>query len=172
MARSQLPTAFRPAAFRPIGILFLGSLALTDLLGCVPNGQTKSLAQVDGETREMVLGDRPVMVELATTPASRERGLMHRARLADDQGMLFLYEQPATRTFWMHNVRFAIDILYLDADWRIVDRVLSAPPCPVEPCPGYPSARPARFVLELPAGNSDRFGLTLGERLTPPNRLP
>ncbi|KTG17051.1 hypothetical protein AUR63_02485 [Guyparkeria sp. XI15] len=120
----------------------------------------------------MTVGGERFVVELASTPTSRQRGLMGRSRLATGHGMLFLYPKEAPRTFWMRNVHFALDILYLDADWRIVDLVASAPPCLVLPCSEYPSARAARYVLELPAGSSDRLGLSPGHQLTPPPGLP
>ena len=150
--------------------LLLGGMLLVVWLGWPPTAQPGPLAALDGETRTMAVGDERFVVELAATPASRQRGLMGRSQLAADRGMLFLYTEEAPRAFWMRNVHFALDILYLDANWRIVDRV-AAPPCVTSPCPDYPSSRPARYVLELPAGSGERLGLASGQRLTPPNRL-
>ena len=157
--------------FRPFALL-LGGALLTVWLGWASNARPEPLAALDGQTRTMVLAGEPFVVELASTPASRQRGLMDRAQLAADRGMLFLYAESGPRTFWMRNVRFGLDILYLDANWRIVDRIVAAPPCPSMPCGDYPSAQPARHVLELPAGSSERLGLTVGQRLEPPERLP
>ncbi len=122
----------------------------------------------DGAQRSLWLGDERFEVELATTPASRKRGLMHRPPLAADRGMLFVYPDEAPRSFWMKNVSFAIDILYLDTNWRIVDRYDSVPPCRRDPCPGYPSAAPTRYVLELPAGTARRLEIKTGDHLDPP----
>ena len=141
-------------------------------LGWASSAKPDPLAELDGQTRAMTVGGERFVVELATTPASRQRGLMGRSQLAADRGMLFLYAEEAPRAFWMRNVHFALDILYLDANWRIVDRVVAAPPCLSMPCGEYPAARPARYVLELPAGSSDRLELTAGQRLEPPERLP
>jgi len=126
----------------------------------------------DGAERTLWLSGEPFTVELATTAASRSRGLMFREPLAAGRGMLFVFPDEAPRSFWMKNVRFAIDIVYLDAAWRIVGVVAHAPSCLNMPCPGYPSRRPARYALELPAGTTDRLGLAIGDRLQPPRWLP
>ncbi|MFN2381252.1 MAG: DUF192 domain-containing protein [Guyparkeria sp.] len=122
----------------------------------------------DGAQRVMWLGGERFEIELATTPSSRLRGLMHRPSLASNQGMLFIYPDEAPRSFWMKNVSFAIDILYLDADWRLVHRHEAVPPCRSDPCPGYPSHDAARYVLELPAGTASRLSLEPGSRIDPP----
>ena len=82
--------------------------------------------------------------------------------------MLFVYPDEAPRSFWMKNVSFAIDILYLDADWRLIHLHEAVPPCRDDPCPGYPSHDAVRYVLELPAGTARRLSLELGTRIDPP----
>ena len=160
--------AMRPPALA----LLLGGLLLFAWLGWASSAPPNPLAELDGETRTMIVAGERFVVELASTPTSRQRGLMGRTRLDADHGMLFLYAKEAPRAFWMKNVHFALDILYLDANWRIVDLVASAPPCLTTPCGEYPAARPARYVLELPAGSSHRLGLAPGHQLAPPARLP
>ncbi len=121
----------------------------------------------DGTEQEVWLGDERFRVELATTPASRQLGLMHRPPLARDRGMLFVFPDERPRSFWMKNVTFPIDILYLDTDWHVVDVHDSVPPCRSDPCPGYPSRQPARYALELPAGTAARLSLKPGTGLEP-----
>ena len=158
-------SASSPLTVRPLTTtLLLGALLLIAWLAW------GAPAADDGALRVMWLGGERFEIELATTPSSRRRGLMHRPPLADDQGMLFVYPDEAPRSFWMKNVSFAIDILYLDADWRVVDRHVAVPPCRQDPCPGYPSHGPARYVLELPAGTADRLALEPGTPLEPPTK--
>ena len=57
----------------------------------------------------------PLQVELAMTPASQTRGLMKRETLAEDGGMLFIFDNPAPRSFWMKNTWIPLDIAYIDA---------------------------------------------------------
>jgi uncharacterized protein len=105
-------------------------------------------------------------VELAEDPASQARGMMFRDSLAPDAGMLFIFPDSQPRSFWMHNCRIALDILYFDAERKLVGSALSVPPCnlPPQQCPTYPSGAPAKYVLELSAGSAKRLGVQLGDR--------
>ncbi|MCK9538170.1 DUF192 domain-containing protein [Dokdonella sp.] len=105
-------------------------------------------------------------VELATDDASRARGLMLRTVLAPDHGMLFIFQDDAPRAFWMKNTLIPLDILYFDAERRLVSVQHDVPPCRADPCPAYPSGAPARYVLELNAGEARRIGVTAGDELT------
>lgn len=106
------------------------------------------------------------VTELATDDASRERGLMMRTGLAADHSMLFVFPDTQPRWFWMKDTLVALDILYFDADRKLVSMQLDVPPCKADPCPSYPSDRPARYVLELPAGTARRIGVRTGDELT------
>lgn len=103
--------------------------------------------------------------ETATNEAARERGLMARPRLPNDHGMLFVFPDSAPRGFWMKNTLVALDILYFDHDRRLVSTQHDVPPCKADPCPIYPSASPAQYVLELPAGTARRIDATRGDVL-------
>ena len=120
------------------------------------------------------LTDRPMVeingnrfaVEIADTPDSRERGLMFRQEMPAGSGMLFIFDDEDVRTFWMKNTYIALDILYFDAEKRLVSAQLDVPPCGEQiRCPFYPSAGPARYVLELSAGQSKNLGLKPGDIL-------
>lgn len=106
-----------------------------------------------------------VTAELAVTDEERQQGLMYREKLADDQGMLFIFEEEEIHSFWMKNMRFSIDILWLDKDRRIVHLEARVPPCAADPCPSYAPDRPAGFVLELQSGAAEKRGLKLDDRL-------
>jgi uncharacterized membrane protein (UPF0127 family) len=104
--------------------------------------------------------------EFATDDASREHGLMMRTELAADHSMLFVFPDTQPRWFWMKNTLIPLDILYFDADRKLVSMQLDVPPCKADPCPSYPSDAPARYVLELPAGTARRIGAQAGDELT------
>lgn len=110
------------------------------------------------------LKGRRFSVEIAADDESRARGLMFRDSLAPDRGMLFVFEREQPLAFWMRNTRIPLDILYFDADRRLVS-VSSAPPCTTAQCPSYPSAAPARFTLELNAGTAKTLGVARGDEL-------
>jgi hypothetical protein len=113
-------------------------------------------------------------VELADDDAERTRGLMFRAALQQDAGMLFLFEDEAPRAFWMMNTRIPLDILYFDRQLRLVSAAERVPPCRSSSrCPSYPSDAPARYVLELNAGRAEQLGVQTGDLLTlSPGILP
>jgi uncharacterized membrane protein (UPF0127 family) len=105
-------------------------------------------------------------VEVAETDAARAHGLMFRDFLPDDAGLLLEMERPGFHAIWMKNVRIPLDILWLDAQGRIVWMVEWAPPCRQEPCPIYrPDARSV-FVLEVSGGVAGRHGAVVGGRVT------
>jgi uncharacterized membrane protein (UPF0127 family) len=104
-------------------------------------------------------------VEVAATPEQVARGLMFREHLDADQGMLFVYSRPTFVRFWMKNTRIPLDILYFDADRRLLKVFHSVPPCVVDPCRQYPSGEPVRFVLELNGGTAKQVGIEAGDVL-------
>ena len=113
----------------------------------------------------VVLHGQRFSAELATDGPSREYGLMMRTTLAPDHSMLFVFSHTAPQAFWMKNTLIPLDILYFDADRRLVSMQLDVPPCEADPCPLYPSDAPARYVLELSAGTARRIGAKAGDEL-------
>lgn len=105
-------------------------------------------------------------IEVAADDATRERGLMFRDSMPADHGMLFLFDHAATQAFWMKNTRIPLDILYFDQNRRLVSVQQRVPACRTDPCPAYPSAGPAQYVLELNAGVADALGVKAGDELT------
>jgi len=99
-------------------------------------------------------------VEYARTPAQRELGLMNRKSLAENQGMLFLFESPSMLTFWMKNTQIPLDMLFVDENWKIIHIQKMAEPCKSDPCAIYASGRKAKYVLEINGGLSDKLGIT------------
>lgn len=112
------------------------------------------------------LAGQRYFVEVADEPAERARGLMFREHLGADRGMLFIHDHEEPQAYWMKNTKIPLDILYFDADLRLVAQQRAVPPCTLgDRCPSYPSGAPARYVLELNAGEAARLGLVDGMRL-------
>lgn len=106
-----------------------------------------------------------IAVEVAETDATREHGLMDRTQVPEDHGMLFVFQDDQPRVFWMKNTKIPLDMLFFDADRRLISVQHDARPCTADPCPGYPSGAPARYVLELDAGQADKIGASPGDLL-------
>ena len=105
-------------------------------------------------------------VELATTPEAQQRGLMFRDSMADDHGMLFVFDNMQPRVFWMKNTHIPLDILYFDNNYKLVSAQERVPPCRSDPCTQYPSTGPAQYVLELNSGMAAKLGVRPGDPLT------
>ncbi|GAB3740980.1 DUF192 domain-containing protein [Silanimonas algicola] len=113
------------------------------------------------------LGGQRFHVELADDFEERARGLMYRESMPADHGMLFVHENEAPLAYWMKNTKIPLDILYFDAERRLVSIQRGVPVCTAgDRCPSYPSRGPAKYVLELNAGRSDALGLDRGDVIT------
>jgi len=104
-------------------------------------------------------------IEIAENDATREHGLMDRESMPQDHGMLFVFQDDAPRAFWMKNCKFPQDMLFFDADRRLVSVQHDVPACTADPCPPYSSGAPARYVLELNAGQARKLGLVPGDEM-------
>lgn len=111
------------------------------------------------------LAGQRIHVELALTEPQRQQGLMFRESLPERQGMLFVFERPQPLAFWMKNTLIPLDILYFDADRRLVSVSRDVPPCKSAYCPSYPSAGPALYTLELNAGQAAALGVKRGDEI-------
>lgn len=124
------------------------------------------------QTSEILVGGVPLTVELAYQPADLQRGLGYRDGLAPGAGMLFLFEQPAPRSFWMKGMRFCLDIIWIQ-DGVIQGAAENVCPDPPDIAdadrPTQKSPSPVAYVLEVPAGWLAEHGLGTG---TPVENLP
>ena len=119
--------------------------------------------------QRVCFGDACLRVELAATPAAREQGLMHRERLAPARGMLFVFPKEDFWPFWMKDTRIPLDILWLDANRKVVDMVEGARPfVPAQDAAqGPPVFNPvfrSRYVLEANAGWARKNSVKIGDR--------
>lgn len=93
-------------------------------------------------------------VAVAAEPHELAQGLMFVTDLGELEGMLFVWDEETTTSFWMKNTPLPLDIAFFAADGTLVD-LLSMEPCPADPCPYYDPAGPYRYALEAPAGAFD-----------------
>ena len=110
-------------------------------------------------TFENAPGAPRIDVELARSEPEKERGLMFRTRLPDDQGMLFSWNNEEPRNFWMHNTCIPLDMMFIAADGTIAG-ILEQVPTLNDDARGVPC--PAAHVLEVNAGWSRAHGVKPG----------
>jgi uncharacterized membrane protein (UPF0127 family) len=119
------------------------------------------------------LGGQRYKVEVADDDAERARGLMFRDQLAPGTGMVFLHDRQEPQAYWMKNTKIALDILYFDNARKLVAQQRDVPPCTAgDACPPYPSNAPARYVLELNAGEAAKLKLQNGAELKFSDDIP
>lgn len=107
-------------------------------------------------------GAPPVKVEVAETPMHRQRGLMYRRELPEEEGMLFVFGTPRINRFWMRNTCVSLDMLFLDEDGTIVGIQESTPTMSDST---FASRCKSKYVLEVVGGFCRKHGVTAGQRL-------
>ena len=110
-------------------------------------------------------GGRTCVLEIADTERSREVGYMHRTRVGEEEGMIFVFPRSDFHSFWMRNTLVPLDIIWMDGDFTVFHIEHEVPPCRADPCPSYGPVRKARYVLEVRGGMARREGLKSGDRL-------
>ena len=111
----------------------------------------------------LTVGSATVSVGIADSDEERIQGLSGIASLGAQEGLLFVFDQPDRYGFWMKDMRFPIDIIWIGEDRRVVDITRSATP-ETYPARFMPSA-PAQYVLEVNEGWSDAHGIVVGDHV-------
>jgi uncharacterized membrane protein (UPF0127 family) len=102
-------------------------------------------------------------IEIADTDYDIQTGLMYRSSMETNQGMLFVFDDVVERYFYMKNTQIPLDIIYLDANRKIVSFQKNAKPFDET---SLPSKVPAKYVLEVNAGMSDVWSVKEGDSIS------
>lgn len=109
------------------------------------------------KTQYIKIAGKILKVELAITPQTQEQGLSGRKELKEDEGMLFVFNHMDKYSFWMKDMNFALDIIWLDEDLRVVYIKKNATP------ESYPETftpnQNAKYVLEVLSQFSEKNNL-------------
>lgn len=153
------PKYLQPLAV--IAILIVGVL----VAGLHSGGSTKKqsacgLYRID---KTVTIGSQKIDAEVVSSPADQTKGLSGRPCIGPNQGMLFVYNQAGYYAFWMKDMKFAIDIIWISSDHKTAGVERSVQPS------SYPGSKfindrhhPAQYVLELKENRSSSLGITLG----------
>lgn len=112
---------------------------------------------IDGER-----GSARFTVEIASSPAEQERGLMYRKAMAPNAGMLFDFHIPRETAFWMKNTYLPLDMIFIRKDGTISSIAPNATPLSEEP---IPATEPVRAVLEINGGRAAALGISPGDKV-------
>lgn len=101
-------------------------------------------------------------IEIADDDYQRQLGLMNRKEMTENQGMLFIFPRQDFLSFWMRNTLISLDMIFVDESKTIVTihkntRILSDI--------SYPSSKPARYVVEVVAGFTDKHNIQVGDKI-------
>ena len=103
---------------------------------------------VNVEQSQVSLGGKTYEVEIADEHKERRQGLMFRESLAEDAGMLFVFDETKIYPFWMKNTLIPLYMIWISEDLEVVE-VQRAVPCKQETCPQYVPKKMAKYVLEI-----------------------
>ena len=116
------------------------------------------------------MGGFTFRADVADTPALRQLGLGGRDSLAQNRAMWFVFDEAAPRSFWMLNMRFPLDIVWVSEVYvvtGVAERVPHPEPgTPLVHLPTYRSVVPVRYVLEINAGLADELAIVPGSRVS------
>ena len=102
-----------------------------------------------------------IKIEVATTPEAQEKGLSERNEIKDDEGMLFIFKNPGWYSFWMKDMNFPIDMIWLDQNLQVIYIKKNVLP---ESFPEtFSPKEKSQYVLEVISGFSEKNNLTEGD---------
>lgn len=156
----KLAVATALARKRPIG-KFVVTIALSLVVVIVVLQYVLRL-QLSSQT--LMFNDHRIILEVVDDRASRQLGLSGRAGIADDAGMLFVFDAESVQNcFWMKDMNFAIDMLWMDAHKQVVTISEQVGPetYPRSFCP----SSDAKYGLEIGAGRASELGIVEGAKL-------
>jgi uncharacterized protein len=124
----------------------------------------------DGDTYTLRVGkgSRTLFtVECVVSPQKLKQGLSGRPQLPDGRGMLFIFAEVSRQGMWMIDMRFPLDIVWLDEHLQVVHITRGCAPCPsASDCPAYSSVYRVKYAIEMTAGQADACGFAVGKVLS------
>ena len=146
-----------------------GSLAYSNHLSMQDDLASKPTVPIVHETNKstVTIGTAVYTVKIADDNLTRGKGLSGQISLPDDHGMLFIFDNPSIQTFWMKDMLFPIDIVWI-SDACLVDSITPNIPIPLESTeinqlPRYQSDSPVKYVLEIAQGQAKVWDIKVGD---------
>jgi hypothetical protein len=140
----------------------LAALLLCIIVGTLYGGYIL-LRPPSSNTVQVEFGGVTLTVEVAKSTADQEKGLSDRDSMANDHGMLFVFDSEANWGFWMKGMRFSLDIIWFDSQRHVVYMEQGLAPCTPQACPIYTPSVKAMYVLEVNAGFVQNHSIVLGD---------
>ena len=114
----------------------------------------------------LIIDEYKMFVDIALTDKQKQEGLSVKNSMNENEGMLFFMEEPSKASFWMKNMHFPIDIIWLDENFSIVHIEKELPPCTSAfYCPSYKPLKESLYVLETIDGFANAHHLKVGDKI-------
>jgi uncharacterized membrane protein (UPF0127 family) len=112
------------------------------------------------------INNNKINIEKATTLLERTKGLSFRKSFNENQAMLFVYPKEDYLSFWMVDMNFALDIIWLNKNCKVIYIEKNIQPCPSRnQCPAVTPNKPAQYVLEVVSGFTEKHNISIGDTL-------
>lgn len=151
-------------SFRNLQLLAVGTVLLAVILVVVFTSDKKSESSTKcgpyRNDKTVQIESEKIRTEVASNPTEHEKGLSGRPCIEPNQGMLFVFDKAGHYPFWMKDMNFPIDIVWIGADHKVVgiDTNLAPSSYPDK----YVSSKPSKYILELQANRSSSLHINLG----------
>jgi uncharacterized membrane protein (UPF0127 family) len=135
---------------------YKGSLVKPDETSFQKEGE---LVFIDHTTQEII---KKIDIEIAESTYERNKGLMYRYTMIDNNGMLFIYDNSGLKTMWMKNTYISLDMIFVNEDYEIVSIHKNAIPLSINTISSY---KEAIYVVEVVAGFCDKYKIKEGDKI-------
>ena len=122
----------------------------------------------DGDTYKLKIEGRTGHFNVSTviSPQARSKGLSGHPGLPTGTGLLFIFDTLSYQSMWMPDMKFALDIVWLDEQFTIVNITFNARPCETrDDCRSYSSVNLVKYAIEMTAGDAAKYGFSVGKGL-------
>lgn len=114
--------------------------------------------------RTVTINNHQLSAQVAETPQERESGLSGKACIANNQAMLFIFDKPDNYPFWMRDMKFSLDIVWVSPDKKIIEIQKNIAPQTYPE--SFVNSNPAKYVMEVAAGEADVLNLQTGDQIS------
>lgn len=147
-------------------IIILGGIYLSNKLS--DNSPDKIIEidtlKSDYHDGNVCIKDNCFNINIVSTDKERIKGLSEQETLANNNGMLFVFDSEGNQSMWMKDMKFSLDLLWINNENKIVFLAYNQQPCDNNNyCPSITNDVPARYVLEINGGLIDKLGIKSGD---------
>jgi uncharacterized protein len=129
-------------------------------------GSVLAQQREQNQTALVSVGGENIIATLSTTPESQSKGLAIKDSIKQNEGMLFIFKSAQKYSFWMKDMKFPIDILWIDSSGKIVHIEKNLQPCVfLLPCPSYSPHDDSLYVLEVISNFTNKFDIKIGDQV-------